>query len=121
MAQRPVIVRFYGAATKNEIRVLRVPWQAKLALREHNMSYTVYILEDQEDRTWYIGFTEDLKRRPKEHFEKRSPYTSKKGSMKLIYAEWYINKFDALGREKFLKSGAGHRFIKKQLRHYFTE
>lgn len=25
---------------------------------------------------------------------------------------------DALGREKFLKSGAGWRFLKKQLKHY---
>jgi hypothetical protein len=28
---------------------------------------------------------------------------------------------DAIGREKFLKSGAGWRYIKKQLKHYLAE
>lgn len=85
------------------------------------MYFIVYILEDQQDKTWYIGFTTDLKQRIKDHLNKRSPYTSKKNSLMLIYAEMYLNKKDALGREKFLKSGSGHRFIKKQLRNYFTE
>ena len=30
----------------------------------------------------------------------------------------YLNKFDALGREKFLKSGSGRIFIKRQLKNY---
>ncbi len=83
------------------------------------MSFVVYILEDQVDKTWYIGFTHDLKQRLKDHKRKHSPYTSTKNELKLIYAEMYLNKGDALGREKFLKSGAGHRFIKKQLAKYF--
>ena len=83
------------------------------------MHYVVYILEDQKDKTWYIGFTTNLAERLRDHIKKRSPYTSKKKDLKLIYAELYLNKQDALGREKFLKSGAGHRFIKKQLKNYF--
>ena len=38
----------------------------------------------------------------------------------LMYAEAYIDKRDALGRGKFLKSGSGRRFLKKQLTHYLT-
>ncbi|HJN84915.1 MAG TPA: hypothetical protein QF873_01175 [Patescibacteria group bacterium] len=38
-----------------------------------------------------------------------------------MYYEAYRNKMDALGREKFLKSGAGRRFVKKQVRHYLEE
>ncbi len=83
------------------------------------MHYVVYILEDQIDKTWYIGFTHDLKQRLKDHKSGHSPYTSKKKDLKLIYAEMYLSKADALGREKFLKSGSGHRFIKKQLANYF--
>lgn len=82
------------------------------------MYYVVYILEDQLDKTWYIGFTTNLKERLKSHQDKQSPYTSKKSDLKLIYAELYLNKQDALERERFLKSGAGHRFIKKQIRYY---
>ncbi len=84
------------------------------------MYYVVYILESQKDKTWYIGFTTDLKKRIEAHNKKQSPYTSKKENLKLIYAEAYLNKYDATGRERFLKSGAGHRFVKKQLRNYLS-
>jgi hypothetical protein len=36
----------------------------------------------------------------------------------LIYYEAYTEREDAEGREKFLKSGAGRRFLRTQLRHY---
>lgn len=86
------------------------------------MYFIVYILENQKDKTWYIGFTTDLKNRLKKHNQSGSPYTSKQsGQWKLIYCELYLNKKDALGREKFLKSGAGHRFIKKQIRNYLLK
>lgn len=85
------------------------------------MTYVVYILESNQDRTWYIGFTTNLKQRLQEHRKGESPYTSKnKSGWRLIYAEMYLNKMDALGREKFLKSGAGHRFLKKQLENYLS-
>ena len=41
--------------------------------------------------------------------------------MGLIYYEAYLEEEDALGREKFLKSGSGRRFLKKQLRHYLAK
>lgn len=82
--------------------------------------YVVYILEDRRDKTWYIGFTTNLKERLKSHQNKRSPYTSKKFDLTLVYAELYLDKKDALSREKLLKSGAGHRFIKKQLSNYLA-
>jgi putative endonuclease len=84
------------------------------------MYYTVYILENQNDKTWYTGYTGNLKQRLKQHWQKSSPYTAKKGNWKLIYAELYLNKKDAMGREKFLKSGSGKRFIKKQLKNYLA-
>ena len=36
----------------------------------------------------------------------------------LIYFEGYLVKEDALGREKFLKSGSGYKYLHKQLKHY---
>jgi hypothetical protein len=36
----------------------------------------------------------------------------------LIYYEAYTEREDAEGREKFLKSGAGRRFLNAQLRNY---
>lgn len=40
---------------------------------------------------------------------------------KLIYYETYLHKMDAIRREKFLKSGSGWRFLKKQLSNYMNE
>ena len=39
----------------------------------------------------------------------------------LIYYEAYLEEADALGRERFLKSGGGRRFLKNQLRNYLKK
>lgn len=85
--------------------------------------YSVYLLENQSDKSWYIGFTSDLKRRVLEHNSKQGGRTTKikQGKWKLIYAEAYIDKQDAIGREKFLKSGSGYRYLKKQLKNYLNK
>lgn len=83
------------------------------------MYYIVYILEDQSDKTWYTGFTTNLKKRFLKHIHGEVESTRKKQKLKLIYCELYLNKKDALGRERFLKSGAGKKFIRKQLTNYF--
>lgn len=78
----------------------------------------VYLLEAKPKGTWYIGYTADLKRRLSEHYNHKNVSTSKEVNWKLIYCETYVSKMDALGREKFLKSGSGWRFLKKQMKHY---
>jgi len=82
------------------------------------MFYT-YLLECQFDKSWYISYTSDLRRRVLEH---QNGYgcqtTSRKNEWKLIYYEAYLEKLDAIGREKFLKSGSGRNYIKKQLKNY---
>ncbi|XKT74777.1 MAG: GIY-YIG nuclease family protein [Patescibacteria group bacterium UBA2163] len=81
--------------------------------------YYVYVLENENDKSWYIGYTPDLKRRVKEHQNgKGGRTTSLKSGWQLMYYESYRNKKDAVGREQFLKSGSGRRFLKKQLAHY---
>ena len=84
--------------------------------------YYVYVLENQKDQSFYIGFTEDLKRRIAEHLEKRGGRTTRlKDGWKLIYYESYLNKDDAIGREKFLKGGSGRKYLYKQLKHYLEK
>lgn len=81
----------------------------------------VYVIESESNRKWYIGYTTDPKRRLAEHNRHKNVSTAKEKKWKLIYCETYVNKMDALGREKFLKSGSGRRFLKKQLIHYLSE
>jgi putative endonuclease len=82
--------------------------------------FFVYLLEHQIEKTWYIGYSEDLKRRLKEHQSGSGSRTTslKNGKYKLIYYESYLNKQDALGREKYLKSGSGRKYLHKQLKTY---
>lgn len=84
--------------------------------------YYVYILEKDTDKTWYIGYTSDLRKRLSNHNNGKGGKTTQKGKFwKLIYYEAYLNKEDATGREIFLKSGSGHKFIHKQLFHYLKK
>lgn len=83
------------------------------------MFYTVYLLEDA-NKKWYIGYSSNLQKRIEEHRQKKVISTKKLNNLAVIYCECYLNKKDALGREKFLKSGAGRKFVKKQLHHYLT-
>lgn len=83
--------------------------------------FYVYVLHSELDQGLYIGFSTDLRRRIGEHQAGLAFATSFRGPWRLIYYEAYTEEQDALGREQFLKSGGGRRFLKKQLAHYFAE
>ena len=83
--------------------------------------FYVYVLHSDADGGWYIGFSTDLRRRLKEHQAGEAFATSYRGPWRLIYYEAYLEEEDALGREQYLKSGGGRRFLKNQLRHYLTK
>ena len=83
--------------------------------------YYVYILRSLKDNRFYTGYTEDIKRRFKEHNSGQEKSTKYRLPFVLVYFEAYTDKRDALGREKFLKSGSGKRYLKKQLKNYLTE
>lgn len=90
-------------------------------MREHKMYY-VYVLENQNDKSLYIGYTKNIKQRLREHIKGYGcRTTSLKKDWKLIYFEGYIIQKDAIGREKFLKGGSGRRYLYKQLRHYLSK
>ena len=83
----------------------------------HLMHY-VYVLRSVSDHGLYIRYSANLRRRFQQHIKGDSVATSYRGPWKLIYYEAYPDQHDALGREKYLKSGAGRRFLKAQLAHY---
>lgn len=80
--------------------------------------FCVYVLHSVADHGFYIGYFTDLKRRLSEHKHGASTATRYRGPWKLIYYEAYIEPADAEGRERYLKSGGGRRFLRAQLRHY---
>ena len=76
------------------------------------MFYT-YILKCITDGSLYKGHTKDLENRLKEHNSSKSDYTSRKGTWNIIYFEEFLTLKEAIKREKYFKSAAGRRFIKK--------
>jgi putative endonuclease len=83
--------------------------------------FYVYVLRSESDLGFYIGYSADLKRRLWAHKRGGAQATSYRGPWKLIYYEAYLEREDALGRERYLKSGSGRKFLKKQLRHYLLK
>lgn len=81
--------------------------------------FYVYVLQSSSDHGPYIGYSTDLKKRLNQHKRGAAFATSYRGPWKLIYYEAYLEQSDALGREKYLKSGGGRRFLRAQLRCYF--
>ena len=78
--------------------------------------YTVYILRSLKDsKRHYVGITQDLERRLKEHNNKQSVYSS-------VYAPWELETFVTFKNitlaesfERYLKTGSGNAFLRKRL------
>ena len=83
--------------------------------------FYVYVLRSESDKGFYIGYSANLRARLRQHKDGASLATSYRGPWTLIYYEAYVDQADALGRERYLKSGAGRRFLDKQLRHYLLK
>ena len=81
------------------------------------MFYT-YVLQSKKDGRFYTGATDDLRKRFKDHQEGKSAWTKSRGPFELIYYEACLEKHDAFGREKYLKSGRGKRFLKARLKRF---
>jgi putative endonuclease len=91
----------------------RARWQGNIFYGSGIRMHFVYVLKSLKDQGWYIGYTENLERRLNDHNMGKNTSTKPRRPLILIYYEAYLNKFDALGREKFLKSGSGRRFLEK--------
>ena len=71
----------------------------------NHSQYYVYILTNRSNKTLYIGFTNDLRRRVLEHKKKLvEGFTKKYYLNKLIYFEKYLEMADAQKRERQLKN-----------------
>ncbi len=76
--------------------------------------FYIYILKLNNNKL-YTGYSDNIKRRIKEHQSGKVLTTSKYLPIKLIHYEAYTLKSDALKREKFLKTSEGKRLLKQQL------
>lgn len=83
--------------------------------------YYVYILQSLKYNFTYIGFTDNLKRRFKEHNSGSVLSTKHYHPLKLIHYEAYRNRKDAKRREEYLKTNKGKTTTKTMLTDFFEE
>ena len=83
-----------------------------------SMFFYVYVLESLKDHKRYIGYTNNLKKRLKEHKKGLSFSTKFRLPFKLIYFEGCLNMQDAKRREHYLKTTQGRRFLGLRLQEY---
>ena len=87
-----------------------------------NKFYYVYILQSINNPRWiYVGYTEDLKERVKEHNSGGSKATVHYKPFTLIHFEAYRNKKDAKRREMYLKTTKGKTTLKTMLIEFFKK
>ncbi|MBX4198464.1 GIY-YIG nuclease family protein [Candidatus Parcubacteria bacterium] len=76
--------------------------------------YYVYILQSQKDNSFYIGVTNDLKRRLYQHNIGNSAFSSTKAPFTIKWYCAFTEKEKAYSFEKYLKSSSGYAFWKKR-------
>jgi len=79
--------------------------------------YALHIyLASLKDKKLYIGQTDNLKQRFKEHQTGKNLSTSSRRPFQLIFYEAFLDKDDAIRREKYFKSSKGKSSLKQILR-----
>lgn len=82
------------------------------------MFYYTYVLQSQKSGKFYTGYTNDLRKRFKEHNDGKSIYTRSRGPYEVIYYEACRNEQDARARELYLKGGKGKLYLKSRLNRF---
>ena len=75
--------------------------------------YFVYILQSLKDKRTYVGYTNDIDIRLKQHNSGQVTATKHRRPMKLLFSEKFETKQEAKKRELYWKSGGGRRKLKQ--------
>lgn len=75
--------------------------------------YHAYILQSLKDKKTYTGFSKDVIGRLKAHNSGGIKATKSRRPLKILYTEECETLKDAKKRERYWKSGAGRRKLKK--------
>ncbi|MFZ6036422.1 MAG: GIY-YIG nuclease family protein [Patescibacteria group bacterium] len=75
--------------------------------------YVTYAIKSQTKKYLYVGLTNNLTRRLKEHNQGQNKTTRPYRPFKLVLQETYQSRIEARKREKQLKSGYGREYLKK--------
>jgi putative endonuclease len=79
------------------------------------MAYFVYVLRSGKDGKRYVGITNNIERRLKQHNNSCVQSTKCRLPLKLEYKEEHPDRLSARNRERYFKSAAGRRFLDKHI------
>ncbi len=71
------------------------------------LTYHIYVLESGKTQRRYVGSTEDVERRVREHNAGKSKSTRAGVPWQLLYSEAFGTRSDAVRREMYFKTGRG--------------
>jgi putative endonuclease len=74
--------------------------------------FTVYVLFSKTYEKHYTGYTSDVEKRMVSHNLIGKGWTSRYRPWILVYSKIFETKTEAMGYEKWLKTGVGRSFIK---------
>jgi len=78
--------------------------------------FYVYILLSLTDYKFYIGFTQDVAKRVKEHNSGKVPSTQPRRPFEIVYYEAHLSQEDAQRRERYFKTSKGKTTLKQILK-----
>ncbi len=96
-----------------------IPQSAKRACGKSGNSlamWNTYILRNDCNKRFYIGVTNNIKRRVAEHNRSKKRSVTHFGNYYLVYSEQFSTRNEATQRERKLKSYKGGNAFKKLLR-----
>jgi len=79
---------------------------------EEKMKWSVYCLSSLIRNYIYVGLTDNIPRRIKQHNDGKEQTTKPYRPFKLIHLERFETRVEARVREKFLKSGVGKEWLR---------
>ena len=82
---------------------------------EKDNNFFVYILFSDTHNRYYVGMTNNLNRRLKQHNSNKVLSTKAFSPWMVIHTEVFQTRIEARQREKYLKSAAGRRWRKNNL------
>ena len=74
--------------------------------------FIVYAIRSEVRNYIYVGMTNNIERRLKEHNNGENRSTKAYKPFVLIYTETFQTRVEAREKEKYLKSGVGKEFLK---------
>lgn len=77
--------------------------------------FYVYVLKSKKDGKLYIGHTNNIVERLKEHNHGLVPSTKPRAPFVLLYFEASRVLADAVARERIFKTGFGRAYLKRRL------